>query len=154
MRLQEVLFAGPNVEMPIKGDPLARLQREELDEDNGSSLGSEQVVAGARRELEFMTQLNLGAAVKRSEIPEDQRLWSARWCFCQKPPRVTICLRQFRTAVRTQTFAGTPRLELVRVIISIVSHMELEMVSLIAPLRSRAPRCRTNLEHYWSRHQN
>ena len=74
--------------IPIEADwlaELADLQRQVCDEEDGSRLDPEQVAVGVQRELDFVKQRNCGAEVNRSEAPEDQRVWSARWCFWRKP---------------------------------------------------------------------
>ena len=68
---------------PVEADPSEDLHK--YDEDAGSNVAPEHAAVGAQRELDFMRQLNFGAAVKRSEVSEGSRVWSARWCFQRKP---------------------------------------------------------------------
>ena len=71
-----------------------------------------------------MDQLSLGAEVRRSEVPDGQGIWSARWCFRGKASaaRPRYVVRQIRRAV-IQAFAGTPHLESVPVLTAVALHM-------------------------------
>ena len=87
--LLDVPFADPKVEIPIEANSLAGACRPCRDKcatkrtDRGWI--PEQVAVGVQRELDFVKPRNCGAEVNRSEAPEDQRVWSARWgCFWRK----------------------------------------------------------------------
>ena len=67
-----------------------------------------------------MRQLDLGAPTKRPEVPDGQRVRSARWCFKGEASsvRARYVVRHLRPAVGTEAFASTPLLESERVFIA------------------------------------
>ena len=113
--------ADDTVEIPTEHNPLEFRYVNYYDDDDGELLSTEAVHAGIEREMKFMEGLEVGTAVRRSELPPDTKVWGTRWCHRKKGSEVRsrFVVQQFKNAIDTEVHASTPRMESVRLIMAI-----------------------------------